>query len=276
MRHTTRRFWTTAGVVALSLAALVPVVAQRGGGPGGGGRSRPSITRRASRGRLHSACRAATRPTGQWLLLSGTLGALVQNAGGQFILSNSHVFAQDVEGEGLTSRRSATPSTSPGSWTSPVWTGPTITSPRSRRCRRSTLDLCPPWTPRSRQSCRVRSRPAERFSRSARSAPRRRRLSEPARERAADHRPHDQPRRGAQCDDQCRVHRRCAGPEFTTTYTGQIIVSNRGPEFIAGGDSGSLMVEDVRPIRAPWVCSSPAARASPSRTPSAMCWITSG
>jgi hypothetical protein len=38
----------------------------------------------------------------------------------------------------------------------------------------------------------------------------------------------------------------CAGgAAFTKTFTGQIIISNRGSKFIAGGDSGSLMVEDV-------------------------------
>ena len=38
----------------------------------------------------------------------------------------------------------------------------------------------------------------------------------------------------------------CAGgPAFTKTFTGQILVNNRGSKFIAGGDSGSLMVADV-------------------------------
>jgi hypothetical protein len=38
----------------------------------------------------------------------------------------------------------------------------------------------------------------------------------------------------------------CAGgAAFTKTFTGQIIISNKGSKFIAGGDSGSLMVEDV-------------------------------
>jgi hypothetical protein len=38
----------------------------------------------------------------------------------------------------------------------------------------------------------------------------------------------------------------CAGDTaFIKTFTGQIIISNRGSKFIAGGDSGSLMVEDV-------------------------------
>lgn len=38
----------------------------------------------------------------------------------------------------------------------------------------------------------------------------------------------------------------CAGnTAFTKTYTGQIIISNRGSKFLNSGDSGSLMVEDV-------------------------------
>jgi hypothetical protein len=38
----------------------------------------------------------------------------------------------------------------------------------------------------------------------------------------------------------------CAGaPSFTKTFTGQIVINNRGSKFLAGGDSGSLMVEDV-------------------------------
>jgi hypothetical protein len=37
----------------------------------------------------------------------------------------------------------------------------------------------------------------------------------------------------------------CAGAlAFTQTFTGQIIISNRGSRFLAGGDSGSLMVEN--------------------------------
>jgi hypothetical protein len=38
----------------------------------------------------------------------------------------------------------------------------------------------------------------------------------------------------------------CAGgTAFTKTFTGQIVVNNRNSSFLAGGDSGSLMVEDV-------------------------------
>jgi hypothetical protein len=38
----------------------------------------------------------------------------------------------------------------------------------------------------------------------------------------------------------------CAGAvAFTKTFTGQILVSNRGSSFLNSGDSGSLMVEDV-------------------------------
>ena len=38
----------------------------------------------------------------------------------------------------------------------------------------------------------------------------------------------------------------CAGgTAFTKTFTGQIVISNKRSKFLAGGDSGSLMVEDV-------------------------------
>src|SRR5437660_2501343 len=38
----------------------------------------------------------------------------------------------------------------------------------------------------------------------------------------------------------------CAGgTAFTKTFTGQIVVTNRGSRFLNSGDSGSLMVEDV-------------------------------
>jgi hypothetical protein len=38
----------------------------------------------------------------------------------------------------------------------------------------------------------------------------------------------------------------CAGgTAFTKTFTGQIVISNTASKFLAGGDSGSLMVEDV-------------------------------
>ena len=151
MRHTTRRFWTMAGVVALTLAALVPVVAQRGGGPGGGGGGpKPSVDHKARQLRpiaLGVSGGNAT-DTANGFCCSGTLGALVQNAQGQFILSNSHVFAQDIEGDDVAAE-SAIPSTSRGSSTLPARTGPTTTSPRSRRCRRSTLDSFPPWRRRA-------------------------------------------------------------------------------------------------------------------------------
>jgi len=38
----------------------------------------------------------------------------------------------------------------------------------------------------------------------------------------------------------------CAGAQvFTKTFTGQIMINNRASKFLKGGDSGSLMVEDV-------------------------------
>jgi hypothetical protein len=43
-----------------------------------------------------------------------------------------------------------------------------------------------------------------------------------------------------QYDNEC-----AGGAAFTKTYTGQIVIANRRSGFLAGGDSGSLMVEDV-------------------------------
>ena len=37
----------------------------------------------------------------------------------------------------------------------------------------------------------------------------------------------------------------CAGGSYPKTFTGQVVINNRGSRFLAGGDSGSLMVEDV-------------------------------
>src|SRR5258708_33894061 len=38
----------------------------------------------------------------------------------------------------------------------------------------------------------------------------------------------------------------CAGgTAFTKTFTGQIVIGNKGSKFLNSGDSGSLMVEDV-------------------------------
>ena len=37
----------------------------------------------------------------------------------------------------------------------------------------------------------------------------------------------------------------CAGNSYTKLYTGQIFITNRGNKFLNGGDSGSLMVEDL-------------------------------
>jgi hypothetical protein len=37
----------------------------------------------------------------------------------------------------------------------------------------------------------------------------------------------------------------CAGGSYTAQFRGQVIINNKGSRFLAGGDSGSLMVEDV-------------------------------
>lgn len=59
----------------------------------------------------------------------------------------------------------------------------------------------------------------------------------------------------------------CAGSSFTAQFTGQIVIANRGSRFLAGGDSGSLMVEDAatnpRPVGLLYAGSSSVAIANP-------------
>ena len=59
----------------------------------------------------------------------------------------------------------------------------------------------------------------------------------------------------------------CAGASFTAQFTGQILINNKGSRFLAGGDSGSLMVEDVasnpRPVGLLYAGSSSIAIANP-------------
>jgi hypothetical protein len=37
----------------------------------------------------------------------------------------------------------------------------------------------------------------------------------------------------------------CAGNDFSVQYTGQILIDNKGSRFLGGGDSGSLVVQDI-------------------------------
>lgn len=57
------------------------------------------------------------------------------------------------------------------------------------------------------------------------------------------------------------------GTAFTKTFTGQVIISNKGSGFLAGGDSGSLMVENAatnpRPVGLLYAGSSTLAVANP-------------
>lgn len=51
---------------------------------------------------------------------------------------------------------------------------------------------------------------------------------------------------GLNANVQIAYENECAGGSaFTKTFTGQIFINNKGSRFLAGGDSGSLMVEDV-------------------------------
>jgi hypothetical protein len=247
MRDTTRRFWTTAGAVALSLAALVPVVAQRGGGPGGGGGTKPSADHKARQPRpiVLGVSGGNATDTANGYCCSGTLGALVESVQGQFILSNSHVFAQDIEGGDVAEQ--SDPINQSGLVDVACENRPedhvaTLSTLSSiNRGSMSAVDAAlaavVPGAVRTDGAILeiglISSTPATAF------------LSQRVKKSGRTTGLTTSRVEALNATISVAYTAECAGPEYTTTYTGQIIVSNRGQKFIAGGDSGSLMVEDV-------------------------------
>ena len=245
MRHA-RRFWTASAAAVLSLAMLVPVVAQRGGGPGGGGGTpKPDHKARQARPIALGVSGGNATDTANGYCCSGTLGALVQNGQGQFILSNSHVFAHDVEGQDVAqignpinqsglidvncqnrpddhvATLSTLSSINPG-FVSPVDAALAAVTPGLVRADGAILEIG-----------EISSTPADAFlSQSVKKSGRTTGLTTSRVE-------------GLNATVSVGYTSECGGPQYTSTFTGQIILANRGSKFIAGGDSGSLMVENA-------------------------------
>ena len=245
MRHA-RRFWTASGAVVLSLAMLVPVVAQRGGGPGGGGGTpKPDHKARQARPIALGVSGGNATDTANGFCCSGTLGALVQNGQGQFILSNSHVFAHDVEGQDVAqignpinqsglidvncqnrpddyvATLSTLSSINPG-FVSPVDAALAAVTPGQVRADGAILEIG-----------EISSTPADAF------------LSQRVKKSGRTTGLTTSRVEGLNATVSVGYTSECGGPQYTSTFTGQIILANRGSKFIAGGDSGSLMVEDA-------------------------------
>ena len=247
MRHA-RRFLTASAAAILSLAMLVPVVAQRGGGPGGGGGGpKPSVDHKARQPRpiaLGVSGGNAT-DTANGFCCSGTLGALVQNGQGQFILSNSHVFAHDVEGQEVAqvgnpinqsglidvncqnrpddyvATLSTLSSINPG-FMSVVDAALAAVTPGQVRADGAILEIG-----------EISSTPADAF------------LSQRVKKSGRTTGLTTSRVEALNATVSVGYTSECGGPQYTSTFTGQIILANRGSKFIAGGDSGSLMVEDA-------------------------------
>ena len=247
MRHGTRRFWWLSGVAVLGLAALTPLLAQGRGGGGGGGGSTPSVDHKARQVRPIALGVSGGNATdsANGFCCSGTLGALVENAQGQFILSNSHVFAHDTAGanvaeigdpinqQGLidaacqdrpadyVAHLSSTSSVNPG-FMSPFDAAIAAVVPGQVRADGAILEVG-----------QISSTPVESF------------LGQRVKKSGRTTGLTTSRIEALNATVSVGYTSECGGPQYTSTYTGQIIVANRGSKFIAGGDSGSLMVEDV-------------------------------
>ena len=265
MRQTTRRFWWLSGVAVLGMAALAPVVAQRGGGAPKPGAADPKA--RQQRPIMLGVSGGNATDASNGFCCSGTLGALVENANGQFILSNSHVFAHDTAGpdvaeigdpinqsglidtncqnrpEDHVAHLSSLSSINPG-FVSPVDAAIAEVEPGQVRTDGAILGIG-----------QISSTPVEAcHGQRVKKAGRTTGLTT-SKVEALD------------ATISVGYTNQCAGGQYTSTYNGQIILGNRGSKFIAGGDSGSVMVEDAltnpRPVGLLFAGSSSIAIANP-------------
>jgi hypothetical protein len=227
---------------------LVPVVAQRGGGPGGGGGTpKPDHKARQLRPIALGVSGGNATDTANGFCCSGTLGALVQNGQGQFILSNSHVFAHDVQGEGADVAQVGDPinqsglidvncQTRPDDYVATLSTLSSI-NPGFVSAVDAALAAVTPGQVRADGAIleigEISSTPADAF------------LSQRVKKSGRTTGLTTSRVEGLNATVSVGYTSECGGPQYTSTFTGQIIVANRGSKFIAGGDSGSLMVEDA-------------------------------
>ena len=246
MKHGTRRTWVGVGMAAACLLALAPLLAQgRGGGGGGGGTPKPSHTARQPRPIPLGVSGGNATDIANGFCCSGTLGALVQDANGQYILSNAHVFSQDINGpdvaaigdpinqsglvdvqcenrpEDYVATLSSLSSIRPG-FMSAVDAAVAAVLPGAVDPTGSILQIGTISSTPLAPSIGVGVKKAGRTTGLTSS-----RIE------------------AINATISVGYTQECGGTQFTSTFTGQIIAANRGSKFIAGGDSGALMVENV-------------------------------
>jgi hypothetical protein len=252
MRSMTRSICIAAGsAVVCAAVAIGPLLAQ---GRGGGGAPKPTVNHKVRQDRPIQLGTSGGNATdiANGYCCSGTLGSLVQGRGRLYILSNSHVFAHDVSGPnvaeigdpvnqaGLIDSQcvaSAADTVANLSSLSSIAQGgvsavdaaiaevvPGTVSVDGAILGIGTISstpLDPALGVRVKKSGRTTGLTTSRID-------------------------------AVNAMIQVGYSTECAGASYSSTFVGQIVVANRGSKFLAGGDSGSLMVEDVatnpRPI----------------------------
>lgn len=256
MRNVTRGAWATVGLAAVCFAALVPLWAQ-GQGRGNG---RDGVNADAARSNKpvainHKATQAAPIQLGtsggnatdiaNGYCCSGTLGSLVQDgSGNQYILSNSHVFAQDIAGPNVAevgdpinqaglvdtqcvddhqyvAHLSSLSSLNPGGISAVDAAVAAVVAGQVRTdgaiLEIGTISASP-----------VDATVNQAVKKSGRTS--------------GLTRSHVQ---ALHAQISVAYTNECGGSQFTSTYQNQVVIANRGQTFLIAGDSGSLMVEDV-------------------------------
>jgi hypothetical protein len=236
-----------AAVTAVCLT-LGPLFAQGRGGGGGGGAPKPGADHKARQARPIQLGVSGGNATdaANGFCCSGTLGALVVNAqGAHFILSNSHVFAHDVAGEDVA--QVGDPINQSGLIDVACQNRPadyvaTLSSPSSI-VPEAASDVDAALA--SVEAGAVRTDGSILEIGTISSTPVAASLSQRVKKSGRTTGLTASRVEGLNATITVGYSTECGGTEYTSMFTGQIIVSNRGQKFIAGGDSGSLMVEDV-------------------------------
>jgi len=183
---------------------------------------------------------------------SGTLGALVTRGGTQFILSNTHVFAHDVENDADGFAKVGDPISQPG-----------LVDVRCGQNLYNTVAKLSEWSHLDEGTGNVDAAIAEVIPGMVdldgkileigmiSATPVGAFLGQGVKKSGRTTGLTASSVAAIEATVTVSYDRECAGSGFTKEFTGQIVVNNRGSKFLAGGDSGSLMVQNVAENPAP-------------------------
>jgi hypothetical protein len=272
MRLVTHRIWLATGFVAmLALAGLGPILAQgRTGGPPRG--SSPDHKARQERPIQLGVSGGNATDIANGYCCSGTLGALVEGNGRQYLLSNSHVLAGDTIASVADADISALgdPVTQAG-----LVDTFCLVSSADHVANLSTLSSLNVAGPSAVDAAlaeviggQVDPSGAILEVGTISNVPRAPSLNLGVKKSGRTTGLTTSAINGLNASVTVSYSRECGGASFTSSFSGQIIVNNKGSKFLAAGDSGSLMVENVktnpRPIGLVYAGSSSIAVANPA------------